>query len=235
VTLDAPTLAARSSKRRKLPYYTGALVAWALLMACISLYYYQQANIARDKAVSLQASAQDLQREAPKIGVLVKQQATLQQTFDAVAKLGAQRDAWTQLLTALNEKIPDGVWITNLTPASSVTPASGTRGSAPSFNRSSGQSGAMADMPDGFVPAVGQVDMLVITGLYHANAKTQIVDPSRLRDFVNSLAALPYFDIDKNNITKTLVSFTSSETDPNVFAQKFSMNLKLKTPVLLKP
>ncbi len=62
-----------------------------------------------------------------------------------------------------------------------------------------------------------------------------MVDPARLREFVNALADLPYFDIDKNNITATLISFTTAETDPNVFAQKFSMHLKLKTPIRLKP
>ena len=57
-----------------------------------------------------------------------------------------------------------------------------------------------------------------------------------MRDFVNALADQPFFDIDKNNITATLISFTTAETSPNAFAQSFSMHLKLKTPipVLLK-
>ena len=42
VILDAPTLAARSSKRRKQPFYFGALAAWALLLVCMVLYYFRQ-------------------------------------------------------------------------------------------------------------------------------------------------------------------------------------------------
>jgi hypothetical protein len=80
-----------------------------------------------------------------------------------------------------------------------------------------------------------EINMLDIKGLYHANSRTETVDPARLREFVNALADLPYFDIDKKNITETLISFTTVETAPNVFAQKFSMHLKLKAPITLKP
>jgi hypothetical protein len=81
----------------------------------------------------------------------------------------------------------------------------------------------------------GDINMLIISGLYHANPRTMQVDPSRLRDFVNVLADVPYFDIDKNNTNATLVSFTTVESDPDAFAQKFSMKLKLKTPLRLNP
>src|SRR6202453_1339955 len=46
ISLEAPSLAARASKKRKLPFYTGALAAWFLLFVCLGLYYFQQTNIA---------------------------------------------------------------------------------------------------------------------------------------------------------------------------------------------
>jgi type IV pilus assembly protein PilM len=218
VTLHAPTLAAHADKRRKQPYYVGALAAWVLLLVCLGLYYFQQTAKAEDKAKELRDETQNLQPMAPKIGALAKEQDVLQQTLKSTVDLGVQRDAWAQILAALNEKIPGGVWITELIPVSNP-PATG--GAAP-------RPGPAAEAP------TNEVNMLVISGLYHANAKTQMVDPARLREFVNALAGLPYFDIDKN-ITATLVSFTTSETDPNAFAQKFSMHLKLKAPIRLKP
>ncbi len=88
----------------------------------------------------------------------------------------------------------------------------------------------------------GQIDALQINGLYHANAKTEMISSDRLRDFVNALAEVtdptthqPEFDIDKNNTNATLVTFSTVEADPNSFAQKFSMHLKLKTPIRLQP
>src|ERR1700683_4662019 len=221
VILAPPNLSARAEKRRKLPFYFTSLAAWALLLVCLGLYYYQQTSVAENMAKNLRDNTQSLQSLAPKIGILAKQQDTLQQTLKSLVALGMQRDAWAQILAALNEKIPEGVWITELVPVSN--PTGGTA------STSRGGDAAGLDAP------TNEVNMLVISGLYHTTPKTEVVDPARLREFVNALADLPYFDIDKNNITATLVSFTTSETDPNAFAGKFSMRLKLKTPIRLKP
>ncbi len=218
ITLEAPRLAARASKRRKLPYYTSALAAWFILMACVGLYYFKQIQVATETAQKLGETAQSLQSQAPKINKLAQEQAALLSTLDSVAVLGTQHDVWEQILAALNDKMPEGVWITNLTPIE--TPKGNTPG---------GRANIQSQGP------VNQIDALSIEGLYHANERTQLVDPSRLRDFVNALADLPLFDIDKNNITSTLVSFTTRETAPNAFAQRFTMHLKLKSPILLKP
>jgi type IV pilus assembly protein PilM len=219
VTLDAPTLVARKDKVRTLPYYLGAITAWAILIACVALFYYQQLTVANAKVASLSNDAQGLSPMAPKIGNMAKEEDALHQTLDSVVHLGDQRDKWAQILAALNDNIPPGVWITNLTPAYKAT----VRGDGPP-----GQEDGSADHGN-------EVNMLIIDGLYHSNPRTQVVDPGKLRDFVNALADLPLFDIDKNNITATLISFTTSETDPNAFAQKFSMHLKLKVPISLKP
>jgi type IV pilus assembly protein PilM len=213
VTLDAPTLAVRADKRRKQPYYFGALAAWVLLLVCMGLFYYQQTVMAEDMAKNLRENAQNLETLAPKIGVLAKQQDALQQTLKSVVDLGVQRDAWAQILAALNDKIPDGVWITELIPVSNPPP------------------GTAASTGSGVGPT-NEINMLVISGLYHANLRTQMVNYDRLDEFVKTLADLPYFDIDKNNITATLPTYGG---DPDAFAQKFSMHLKLKVPVSLKP
>jgi type IV pilus assembly protein PilM len=216
VTLDSPTLAARTDKRRKQPYYICALAAWALLMACVAGFFYEQTVLAEAMTKTLTDNTQNLRVLAPKIGVLATQQDALALTLKSAVDLGVQHDAWAQIVSAINEKIPEGVWITQLTPITALPPA----GMGP---------GRQAE------PATNEVKILIIDGLYHANPRTEVVDPSRLRDFVNALADLPYFDIDKNNITATLISFTTAETDPTAFAQRFSMNLKLKTPIFLKP
>jgi type IV pilus assembly protein PilM len=226
IHLDSPTLSARTDKRRKQPYFFGALAAWVLLFVFLGLYEYQQTATAQNMADQLTNQNQTLQTLAPKIGKLAKQQAALQQNFDAIVRLGNQRDAWNQILAALNDNIPEGVWITELIPA--ATPG-GEVNKGPRGGNPSGRGEAASPEP------TNEVGMLIINGLYHSNAKTEVIDPSHLRDFVNALAALPYFNIDKNNITDTLISFTTVETAPSVFAQKFSMRLKLKTPISLKP
>src|SRR5476651_1069262 len=103
VILDAPSLAARADKRRKQPYYFGALAAWVLLFVCLGLFYSQQTAVAQAMAQTLRDKTQSLQPMAPKIGDLTKKQDVLQQTLKSVVDLGAQRDAWGQILVALNE------------------------------------------------------------------------------------------------------------------------------------
>src|SRR5258707_15306337 len=66
---------------------------------------------------------------APKIEALTKEEASRQGLFDAVQKLGEKRTQWPQILATLNEKIPKGVWIIELTP--SYDPASRGRRRAP--------------------------------------------------------------------------------------------------------
>ncbi|HEV3272509.1 MAG TPA: type IV pilus assembly protein PilM [Candidatus Methylacidiphilales bacterium] len=221
VTLDAPTLAARSDKRRKLPYYAYAFAAWVLLFVCLGLYEYQQVVAANAMAQKLSDNTQGLHALAPKITELAKKQDALDQMKDDAVTLGDQRETWAQILVALNEKIPSGVWITKLTPV--ANPRS-------SANRQGGK--AETSSVDGFDESTDEIDELVINGLYHSNPMTQVVSSDRLRDFVHALADLPYFDIDKNNITATLPEFGGAL---NAFAQKFTLHLKLKTPIRLKP
>jgi type IV pilus assembly protein PilM len=235
VMLDAPTLAARTDKRRKQPYYFGALAAWTLLFVCLGLYDYQQIALATQTADVLRDKTKSLQSLTPGIVKLDKQADALQRTFDLAAHLGDQRNAWPQILSALNDKVPDGVWITELTPA--YNPALARRGPGPG-GATPPPPGAAANstrLPPGFEVPTTEINTLIVNGFYHANAKTEQVDAARLGDFVTSLAPLPYFDIDPKNIGDTLISHMTAEADPNSFAHRFSMRLKLKTPIQLKP
>jgi type IV pilus assembly protein PilM len=234
VSLEAPSLAARADKRRKQPYYYAALAAWALLFVCLGLFYYQQTVLASALAQTLRDKTAAVKPLTPVIGRLANQLYSLQGTLGYATRLGAQRDAWPKILTALNEKIPPGVWIISLTPLSEAT---GNNGPGGGFGRGArqGGGGGARQGGGGGQGNPNQITAFSIDGFYHANPKTEQVDPAALRDFVNNLADTPYFDIDKNNMSATLLSFTTTETDATPFAQKFSMHLKLKEPLSLRP
>ncbi len=228
VTLDAPSLVARADKRRKQPYFFAALAAWVVVFICLALFDYQQTVYANQIEAKLREKTESLPAMASMIATLAKQEDALQGTFDLAARLGNQHDSWQKILTALNDKIPEGVWITELTPQFGSSGGGGGGGGGPRPNR-----GTPAAQPG--AQATGDtITGLNITGLYHANARTEIVDPNQLREFVDSLADLPYFDIDKRNITDTLKSYTTTGGDAS-FAQTFKMQLKLKEPISFKP
>ncbi|MCE0482670.1 MAG: type IV pilus assembly protein PilM [Methylacidiphilales bacterium] len=225
VTLDAPTLAARSDKRRKQPYFFGALAAWILLFVCLGLYYYQQTVIANNTAQTLRTNTQTLQVLAPTITKLAKEDGALTQTFDYAVRLGDQREAWPKILAALNDKIPEGVWITKLTP---------TYVSAGGNGRNGGPEGP-GNNPNGTASQVDQINVLLIEGLYHSNDRTEQVNSTMLISFVTALADLPYFDIDKQHIAETLPTSATFIGDSNSFAQKFTMRIKLRQPISFRP
>lgn len=228
VTLDAPTLAARSYKRRKQPYYYTALIAWAVLLTCLSLYYIEQTSVATAMATKLGDSANALKMKAPVVAELAREQDARMQVYNALVRLGEQRDAWPDLLETLNEKIPEGIWITELIPASNPAEEEGKGRERPRERGSHAGPGELE-------ASAKEINMLVISGLYHASTKTENIDPNRLRDFVTALADSPLFDIDKNDINGTLGQYTTPQSDPGPFAQRYSMKLKLKTPITLQP
>lgn len=229
VTLDAPSLLARASKRRKQPYYYCALVTWAILLACLSLYYYQQTVLAKQVTAELTEKSGTLPVISKKIAALAQEEESLQQTFNLAATLGDQRGRWQAILSALNDKIPEGVWITELTPQ--IGGGAPADGGAPPPGPGGNQ------RPNQGAPRGGgggeSVVGLSLNGLYHSSSRTQIVDPNQLRDFCIALADLPYFDIDTKNITSTLISYTTPGGN-GAFAQKFVIQLKLKQPISLK-
>ena len=249
VALEAPTLAARADKKRKQPYFYAALVAWILIFVCLGLAYWKQIQLTTQTAEQLRGQTVSLKAQAPQIIKLAKQDDLLQQTVHLVVELGQQRNAWPELLDAINNKIPEGVWITQLTPAYDPKQDAGSdtsRGGVgrggrggPRSNRE-GEPGAPVRGADaalgGFLQPTDRINVLVVNGLYHANAKTPpIVDPNSLRDFVQSLSALPLFDIDPTKATEQL-TYTTVEADASSsFAEKFTMRLPLKQPIELTP
>jgi type IV pilus assembly protein PilM len=216
VTLDAPTLAARSAKRQSQPFYFFALFAWIALFVCMGVWYWMQITIAQDTAEKDKSQVDVLRPLAPKIAKIAVENDARNDLFKTVSGLGSQRDAWAQILDTLNQKIPKGVWITEM---------------IPSWVDTSGAAAHPGAQPT--AATSGQVNMLEISGLYHTNNQTEVISPNDIRNFVVALADSPLFDIDKNNLTVTLPSIGTS--DNSVFAQRFSMHLKLKTPIALRP
>jgi hypothetical protein len=147
---------------------------------------------------------------------LAAQQKALKHVDEILGELGSERTDWPNIISALNDKIPAGVWITELSPQFDVPLGPDNRPKS-------------ADAPN------DKIVVLMLNGLYHSNAKTMQVDSARLGEFVNALATLPYFDIDPAKMSETLISFTTPDTDPNSFAQRFSIRLKLKKPIIVKP
>jgi type IV pilus assembly protein PilM len=251
ISLDAPTLAARSDKKRKQPFFFAALFAWIVVFACLSAYYFAQNTIAQQMGAALDQkvnSANGLKTYANKITTLAGESESLQATLNQVVTLGKQRTTWPEILVTLNDKMPHGVWITELTPVydpklggegggNENGPGGGGRGGRGGRGQgaASAAPGARANVLQTNLSAVPEINELVVNGLYHANPKTEQIDSQEIDDFVSALAETPYFDIDTKKLTDTLVSLSTADTNPGYFAQNFTLHLKLKEPISLRP
>jgi hypothetical protein len=208
------------------------------MFACINLDYWQQTQLTQQTTQELGEQTVSLRSLAPQVEKLSKQADALQQTIDQAVVLGHQRNAWPAVLDALNDKIPEGVWITQLTPAFDPTapaaPGERPRSRAEILSSSSTASRGSQSL-GGYMVPTDTINVLVVNGLYHTSDKTPpVVDPDSLREFVQALSGEPSFDIDPQKATDQ-VKYTSSSADPDSFAEPFSMHLKLKQPIVLTP
>ena len=167
----------------------------------------------------------------------------------SVVRLGQQRNAWPELLDALNNKIPEGVWITQLTPAYDAKRDTGgetPRGGRPRPWRWTPEPRTDSRRPPrvaltpalgGFAAPTDQINILVINGLYHVNAKTPpVVDPNSLRDFVQPLSAAAALRHRSRRRRPSCSPTRRSEADAGAsFAENFSLHLPLKQPIELTP
>ena len=239
ITLEAPTLAARADKKRKQPYFYAGLVAWILMFACIELDYWQQIQLTKQTTKQLADQTVTLRTLAPQVEKLSRQADALQLTMDQAVVLGQERNAWPAILDALNGKIPEGVWITQLMPAfdpkAPASPDAHGNRPRPNAGATAPSSSRSAQGLGGYDVPTDTINVLVVNGLYHTRNETPpVVNPDSLRDFVQALSGMPIFDIDPQKATDQ-VKYTSSEADPTAFAQPFSMHLKLKQPIALTP
>jgi type IV pilus assembly protein PilM len=238
VSLEAPTLAARADKKRKQPYFYAGLIAWILMCACVLLNYWQQIQLTQKTTQQLRDQTVELRALAPQVEKLSKQDDALQQTINQAVILGQERNAWPEILDALNDKIPEGLWITQLTPAYDKAADAGARGGAPGFGAPPPPTmpGAVRSPLGGYDVPTGEVNVLVVNGLYHSSPLTPpAVDTDSLREFVQALAAMPIFDIDLQKATDQITFTTSGGDINNALAEPFSMHLKLKKPIELSP
>ena len=250
ITLIAPTLAARADKKRKQPYFYAALVAWIFLFVCLGpLLTGSRSSSRKQTTEKLRAQTVGLKRRraADRQALGAGAGAARHHRPGRAARPAARRvarhsrraqrqDSRGRLDHAAHSRLRSQG---RRRPANAGGPrrpgrAPGADGSGRNKARprpprvSEGLGGyAAADRPD--QRARHQ------RALPRQRQDPPKVDPARLRDFVQSLSDEPQFDIDPKKQSETLVSFETPRPIPAVFAETFSMHLKLKQPIELTP
>jgi type IV pilus assembly protein PilM len=243
ISLIPPALKATQARRRTQPYYLLALAVWILMFVLVVLWNLQQKAIADEVTGQLRSSTGKLSALSQKIKPLETQLDGLNAQFGTVNKLQLQRNAWADLLNDINKAIPDGVWITSLTPMVNGNAVDGGdlpgAGRPPMAPPAAGRPGNNRPGQGGGNPGQGgngpQINQIYVRGLYHASPKTKGLGVEVLNKFVVSLAQSPWFDIDAAHPDKSIVTSTTVQADSEHLALDFQLSLKLKKQIDLSP
>ncbi len=237
INLSPVSIRKEAEQNRLKPMLLVGLIAWILLFAAINLGAYQQLSILSKELDSRSKSVQKLKSDELKIVKLEQENERYQRALDAIEKMTRDRDSWKNVLDELNAKIPEGVWITQLTPL--FNDGKGTHELSEEFMIEIKETASKAKKPKGKAkgpvsdPKVSfppEINQLVIKGLYKSDT------PSRaINEYVSELASSPYFDIDSTRLSDAIVSVENVSENNQSLALNFSLNLKLKIPIEVKP
>ncbi len=238
VDLTPGSLRDKMEEDRRKPALISALMVWLLLMGAAVFWMQSQVRVAEAELARRKSDTSRLQLDEKKISTLESEFDKKKEALDEIQKLLEQRNSWAEIMHDLNRRIPDGVWITQMTPmfrdanginhelseeiqtAVAVAPARGKGNRRPS----SGESAAPAFQTP---PEINQV---VIKGLYKSELRLTIVN-----EFVAELSKSPWFEIDPNKLSDSIVSTENATENNQALALNYSLNLKLKKPVKLRP
>ncbi len=237
INLCALTTRQEAEQKRLKPMLFVGLAAWFFLFVAMNFGAYMQLSTVSQELEERSKNAQKLKGEEQKIIKLEQENERYQRAIEALDKISRDRDAWKKVLSDLNSKIPEGVWITQMTPM--YNDGKGVHELNEEFlieikegsskpKKSKGKAKAAVAAPKiSFAPEINQ---FVVKGLYKSDQRASVIN-----DFISELAASPYFDIDKARLSDAIVSVENISENNQSLALNFSLNLKLKIPIEVKP
>ena len=216
IRLQPPSIEARSRASKQGPIVYAALAVWAVVFVVAALFYWFQLDAAQKTAAALDGRIQTLQSLDAKILGLAKANDDLTGRFNHAARIVGQRDSWAQLLGYLNGKVPQGVWITQLTPTNNGASLDGDEG---------GGSGGKGQ----------QITQIQVKGMFEDGLQPEVINR-----FVTALAeesdpSLQWFDLTKDKISNAILSTDTPQPNSGQLAWNYTLSLKLKKPINLAP
>ena len=236
IRLQPLSIAAREQAQGQRPWIYAALVCWLLLFVVVAAGFWMQLQVAQKTAAALHARVQTLSATGEKMSPLESGNDALNEKFKDAQRLITQRDTWSRLLNDINSKVPQGVWITQLTPTSggnsldsegSGGAGGGGAGRPPGVGGARG--GAASSGPGGQLGA-SQITQLQIKGMFEDGLQPEIVNR-----FVSSLAETGWFDLDASKVANAILSTDTPQPNSGQLAWNYTLSLKLKEPISLAP
>lgn len=219
VGLQAPSLVAAETGRRRRPYLAAAAAALVGSLLVAGLHYDRAARRIADLNESTAALAQPLSRFKAELDRLTGERRRLLDDAADLAAAPVLRTAWAAVLNEINQRLPGrNIWVTKLRPMIGeqvLDPA---------------QTGAGWTLPekmeagaDGAAPAA--ITAVLLEGLYLENDN----GPAVVDAFVEALAASPAFGIKDEN--KAAVIQLRATQSGEAWAYDYKLVVPLARPI----
>jgi type IV pilus assembly protein PilM len=226
IDLSPKSVRQRRSTSQRQPLILSALAAWTVACSLPFASVSQEMSALKSESAQVSTKVQQLALLETQMKSLEKEMDNQVIRLSALKKLSHQRSAWVSLLSEINGKVPEGVWITQLTPSYNGQ-ALDTEIDAPKKGGPPGAGGKPPIPQKQMAPEVNQID---IRGLFESS-----YDPSIINQFVTGLAQTGKFDLTEKNIAEAIVSADSSSLASNQISLNYQLSLKLKNPIDVSP
>jgi len=220
VNLLPQSVRAEKEMKKKFPFFIAAAFSLVLVVAVWCAYFVKLSNMSekRLEVISARSSAlKSIEREMEKVESDI---AVVERRKEKLTKLAEGKSKWIEVLMAIHEQLPEGMWISGLRKKEAASPRAAASGLA--FGRA-GRSRAAAAEPE--KPAEDGVERTVIEldGLAYADIHKSGESVTRL---VEDLVAREEFHQSSD------ISWLPARGD-NDHLMKFKIDLVLESSVEL--
>lgn len=187
VNLLPPSVKKDQDVRGRMPYLVGALILWTVIFGILGGSNLWRAMAVGKEVAAMKGELSGKTSLAKKIETLNADLGKLTLEVETFRRLKKQRAFWPTLLDVLNEKIPVGIWITDLRLMNGAAPVD-IPSSAPAAAPAGPRMGPAPAAPEVFNTAVSG-DTVTLKGYYEDK-----IDGSELNKFVDELKKTGLFD-----------------------------------------
>jgi type IV pilus assembly protein PilM len=119
INLMPPDLVAAKAFRKRQPFFALSVVGLSLIMLCWWVYTKRMTDMFRTRMENVEARMLALSTVNGQMAQALKEKAVARQKADSLLAIVSSRSRWLDVMSALDDSMIDGMWVTSLRPVGS--------------------------------------------------------------------------------------------------------------------
>ena len=213
INLLPPTITEAKAFRHKQPFFVVSMAFAILILVVWSFYFFKLSMLGRTRLERVRAQVAALESVERRLKAVEDRFSEVERKDASLVSLPGRRTQWVRVVSAIHERLPDGMWVVGLSPFSAADPRGGTGEEMPPPDMPPPETGGSA---------VERIDALRVT-LFAYTDKLGDTAAFQLRD---SLRTCPLF----SDATDIVVLPIAGGDDPVL---EFTLKVALRDPIEL--